>query len=119
MGNSNIWLRCSKQPLSAVTYIYLTKYLIVCSLDSSDLSHNSCQVSERTEECSAVFHKQNGTFVPSDLLDFLSEDEMKGELDMGDLECLNYIDLELDISLRGEWYHHLSSSVWCKVLNVF
>ena len=62
---------------------------------------------ERTEECSKGIseksvHKENGNFVPSDLLDFLSEDEMKGDMDLSDFECLNSLDLELDISLRGE-----------------
>ena len=75
---------------------------------SSYLTDNSCQLIEKTEACrSSVsneksFHKENGNFVPSDLLDFLSEDEMKREMDLSDFECLNSLDLELDISLRGE-----------------
>ena len=75
---------------------------------SSYPTDNSCQLIEKTLECSAVLTeksllKENGNFVPSDLLDFLSEDEMKGEMDLSDFECLNNLDLELDISLRGEW----------------
>ena len=75
---------------------------------SSYLTDNSGQLIEKTEACSSSvspeksFHKENGNFVPSDLLDFLSEDEMKREMDLNDFDCLYNLDLELDISLRGE-----------------
>ena len=78
---------------------------------SSYLTDNSCQLIEKTEACSSSvsteksFHKENGNFVPSDLLDFLSEDEMKREMDLNDFDCLYNLDLELDISLRGELIH--------------
>ena len=83
---------------------------------SSYLTDNSCQLIEKTEACSSSvsneksFHKENGNFVPSDLLDFLSEDEMKREMDLSDFECLNSLDLELDISLRGELIQRQNSN---------
>ena len=83
---------------------------------SSYLTDNSCQLIEKTEASSSSvsneksFQKENGNFVPSDLLDFLSEDEMKREMDLSDFECLNSLDLELDISLRGELIQRQNSN---------